>query len=204
MFVVPRRRLAESARYLASHYARLRCWAFPEAERKAFDQVVVTGTRKGEVQYDQHSAVRLQEYIQGNVDKLTRQRYPVYNARATAGGEVLFAARTIDPVAAAAESRRSGLWISASVTDALWPAGDGRTRPLMPLRPGHLAMLVAAGFLDNLQLEAEGSRILVKGRTSKEMVLVETTPEKEVYRERLRTTVVALDLDIGEITDIAA
>ena len=74
----------------------------------------------------------------------------------------------------------------------------------MPLRRGHLAMLVAAGFLDNLQLEANGSRILVKGRTSKEMLLVETTPEKEVYRERLRTTVVALDLDIGEITDIAA
>ena len=37
-----------------------------------------------------------------------------------------------------------------------------------------------------------------------EMLLVETTPEKEVYRERLRTTVVALDLDLGEITDIAA
>ena len=36
------------------------------------------------------------------------------------------------------------------------------------------------------------------------MLLVETTPEKEVYRERLRTTVVALDLDIGEISDIAA
>ena len=74
----------------------------------------------------------------------------------------------------------------------------------MPLRRGHLAMLVAAGFLDNLQLEADGRRILVKGRTSKEMVLVETTPEKDTYRERLRTTVVALDLDIGEINDIAA
>ena len=57
-------------------------------------------------------------------------------------------------------SRRSGLWVSATVTDALWPAEDGRTRPLMPLRRGHLAMLVAAGFLDNLQLEADGSRIL--------------------------------------------
>ena len=43
-----------------------------------------------------------------------------------------------------------------------------------------------------------------KGRTSKEMLLVETTREKEVYRERLHTTVVALDLDLGEITDIAA
>jgi len=65
-------------------------------------------------------------------------------------------------------------------------------------------MLVAAGFLDNLQLEGDGNRILVKGRTSKEMLLVETTREKEVYRERLRTTVVALDLDRGEISDIAA
>ena len=204
VFVVPRRRLAGSANYLASHYARLRCWAFPDPEREAFDQVVVAGTRKAEVQYDQYSAVRLQECMEGNVEELSWQRYPVYNARASAGGEVLFATRTIDPVAAAAESRRSGLWVSATVTDALWPAEDGRTRPLMPLRRGHLAMLVAAGFLDNLQLEADGSRILVKGRTSKEMLLVETTPEKEVYRERLRTTVVALDLDIGEITDIAA
>ena len=204
VFVVPRLRLAESARYLASHYARLRCWTFPEPEREAFDQVVVTGTRKAEVQYDQHAAVRLQECIEGNLEELTRQRYPSYNAPATAGGEVLFATRTVDPVAAAAEARRSGLWVSAAVTDALWPAEDQLTRPLMPLRRGHLAMLVAAGFLDNLQLEADGRRILVKGRTSKEMVLVETTPEKETYRERLHTTVVALDLDIGEINNIAA
>ena len=55
-----------------------------------------------------------------------------------------------------------------------------------------MAMLVAAGFLDNLVLEADGRRILVKGRTTKEMVLAEETENTEVYRERLRTTVVAL------------
>ena len=65
-------------------------------------------------------------------------------------------------------------------------------------------MLVAAGFLNNLVLEAGGRRLLVKGRTSKEMELVEDSPEKEVHREKLITTVVALDLDGGEITDIAA
>ena len=204
VFVVPRRRLAVSANYLASHYARLRVWAFPEPERETFDQVVVTGIRKAEVQHDQYAAVQLREAIEGNLEQLSPQRYPAYYAPATVGGEVLFATRTIDPVAAAAESRRSGLWASAQVTDALWPAEDARTRPLMPLRRGHLAMLVAAGFLDNLQLESEGTRILVKGRTSKEMLLVETTPEKETYRERLRTTVVALDLDRGEIFEIAA
>ena len=74
----------------------------------------------------------------------------------------------------------------------------------MPLRRGHMAMLVAAGFLDNLVLEADGRLILVKGRTSKEMVMVEDAPEKEVHRERLVTTVGALDLEDGEIEDIEA
>ena len=83
---------------------------------------------------------------------------------------------------AAAEARRSGLWTSTEITDTLWPARDTRTRPLMPLRRGHMAMLVAAGFLDNLCLEAEDRRILVKGRTSKEMVMVEDSPEKEARK----------------------
>ena len=110
----------------------------------------------------------------------------------------------MDPLAAVAEARKAGLWASREVRDSLWPAQDQHTRPLMPLRRGHMAMLVAAGFLDNLALEAEGRRILVKGRTTKEMVLAEETENTEVYRERLRTTVVALDLDDGTITDIAA
>ena len=110
----------------------------------------------------------------------------------------------MDPVAAAREARSSGLWASTSVTDSLWPAGDNRTRPLMPLRRGHIAMLVAAGFLDNLVLESDGRRILVKDAPPKETVLVEDTPQKEVYRERMTTTVTALDLEDGEVTDIAA
>ena len=75
VFVVPRRRPAVSANYLASHYARLRCWAFPEPEREAFDQLVVTGTRKAEVQYHRYSAMRPQESMAGNVEELTKQRY---------------------------------------------------------------------------------------------------------------------------------
>ena len=110
----------------------------------------------------------------------------------------------MDPIAAVSEARKSGLWVSKEVRDSLWPATDRRTRPLMPLRRGHLAMLVAAGFLDNLVMEAGGQRVLVKGRTTKEMVLVEETEDTEVYRERLKTTVVSLDLDDGAITDIQA
>ena len=66
-------------------------------------------------------------------------------------------------MAAATKARRSGLWASVEITDSLWPGLVRRTKPLMPLRREHMAMLVAAGFLDNLCLEADGRRILVKG-----------------------------------------
>jgi hypothetical protein len=71
-------------------------------------------------------------------------------------------------------------------------------RPLMPLRRGHLAVLIAAGFLNNILPEAAGRRVLVKGLTYKESVPVESDdPEVEIEREVLRTSVVALDLRTG-------
>ncbi len=204
VFIVPRQRLAVSARFLSTHYTRVRCWAFPDPDREVFDQVVVMAIRRPEPSPDGYTEAQIREWSEGEPDTLRLSQYPVFTPPVTAAGDILFTRRTVDPVDAAVEARRSGLWSNPQITDALWPANEDRTRPLMPLRRGHMAMLVAAGFLDNLQLEADGQRILVKGRTSKEMVLVEDTPEKEVYRERLKTTVVALSLDDGDITDIAA
>ena len=204
VFIVPRQRLAVSARYLSTHYGRMRCWAFPNPEREVFDQVVLFGYRKTDPVPEAHAEKRVLEWAYGEPEILRSYPYPEFSPPTTPSGDILFATRTVDPVAAADEARRTGLWASTEITDTLWPARDNRTRPLMPLRRGHMAMLVAAGFLDNLTLEADGRRILVKGRTSKTMKLVEDSPQKEVHRERLKTTVVALDLDDGEITDITA
>ena len=204
VFIVPRLRLAVSARYLSTHYGRMQCWAFPDPERQVFDQVVLFGYRKKDPVPDAVAESRVLEWAVGEPEPLRSHTYTEFSPATTPSGDILFATRTVDPVAAAAEARRSGLWTNTDITDTLWPAGDSRTRPLMPLRRGHIAMLVAAGFLNNLALEAEGRRMLVKGRTAKEMELVEDSPEKEVHRERLNTTVVALDLDSGEIADIAA
>ena len=204
VFIVPRQRLAVSARYLSTHYGRMRCWAFPVPEREVFDQVALMGYRKADPVPDAAAEGMVMEWSLGEPEPLRSYPYPEYTPATMQSGDILFATRTVDPVAAAAEARRSGLWTSTEITDSLWPTKDNRTRPLMPLRRGHMAMLVAAGFLDNLVLESEGGRILVKGRTGKEMVMVEDSPEKEVYRERLVTTVVSLDLGDGEIVEIAA
>ena len=204
VFIVPRQRLAVSARYLSTHYGRMRCWAFPDPERQVFDQVVLFGFRKTDPVPDATAESMVLEWAVGEPEPLRSHAYTEFTPATTTKGDILFTTRTVDPVAAAAEARRSGLWASTEITDTLWPASDSRTRPLMPLRRGHMAMLVAAGFLNNLVLEADDRRILVKGRTSKDMVLVEDAPEKEVHREKLTTTVVALDLDDGQIEDIAA
>ena len=204
VFIVPRQRLAVSARYLASHYRDLRCWEFPHPEREAFDQVALMGYRKGEPSPDARAEGQVRAWVEGEPEELYHGAYRVYDPPGAVGGDILFATRTVDPLAAVAEARKNGLWASPDVTDTLWPVGDQRTRPLMPLRRGHLAMLVAAGFLDNLELEADGRRVLVKGRTGKEKVLAEETENTEVYREKLKTTVVALDLVSGDITDISA
>ena len=204
VFIVPRQRLAVSARYLSTHYGRMQCWAFPDPERQVFDQVVLFGFRKTDPVPDALAESRVLECAVGEPEPLRSHAYTEFTPSTTPVGDILFTTRTVDPVAAAAEARRSGLWASTEITDTLWPASDNRTRPLMPLKRGHMAMLVAAGFLNNLVLEADDRRILVKGRTSKEMVMVEDAPEKEVHREKLNTTVVALDLDDGQIEDIAA
>ena len=166
VFIVPRQRLAVSARYLSTHYGRMRCWAFPDPERQVFDQVVLMAYRKADPVPDAHGESMVLEWAVGEPEPMRPEQYPPFTPKTTPSGDILFTTRTVDPVAAAAEARRSGLWTSTEITDTLWPARDTRTRPLMPLRRGHMAMLVAAGFLDNLCLEAEGRRILVKGRTS--------------------------------------
>lgn len=165
MFIVPRQRLAVSARYLSSHYWDLRCWAFPSPEREVFDQVVLMGRRRAEPHQDDYAEQQVREWSWGEPDTLTSNDYACFSPPLVTPGDILFTTRTVDPIAAVAEARKTGLWTSKEVRDSLWPALDSRTRPLMPLRRGHLAMLVAAGFLDNLVLEADGQRVLVKGRT---------------------------------------
>jgi hypothetical protein len=70
----------------------------------------------------------------------------------------------------------------------------------MPLRKGHLALLIAAGLLNNVVLNHDGQRVLVKGRTYKEVVPIESADEAvEIEREVLRTSLMAVDLNTGAL-----
>lgn len=69
-------------------------------------------------------------------------------------------------------------------------------RPLVLPRPGHRAMLLAAGVIDGADV---GGKV-VKGYSQKKMVEVEhADPEKVVDRERVVSTLVTLDPATGEL-----
>ena len=115
-------------------------------------------------------------------------------------GEILFASLFFDATQAAGESRRRGVWAQPHLVDQLWPPDERPVRPLMPLRKGHLALLIAAGLLNNVVLQKGARRVLVKGRTRKELVPVESDDEAtEIEREVLRTSVQVLNLDSGQL-----
>src|SRR5207302_10697679 len=101
------------------------------------------------------------------------------------------------------DARRRGVWKQPAFAEQLWPPCEQTVRPLMPLRRGHLALLIAAGLLNNVVLRQGDRRMLVKGRTRKELVRVESDDEAtDVQVEVLRTSVAVLDLDSGAVEPV--
>jgi len=201
VFLIPQRRLAVSARHLASHYSSFAAYRFPDPDFAAFHQIVLFAVRKIQAAHDGTSQAQLETWSDGALPPLpdTPASAPV-RVPSLPAGEILFGSLFFEASQAAAEAQRRGIWVQPQLAEQLWPSEERPIRPLMPLRRGHLALLIAAGFLNNVLLVQDDQRILVKGRTHKELVSVETDDEDiEVEREVLRTSVVTLDLATGAL-----
>ena len=86
VFIVPRQRLAVSARYLSTHYGRMRCWAFPDPEREVFDQIVLMGYRKADPVPDAHAEGMALEWAVGEPEPLRSHPYTDYSPETTPSG----------------------------------------------------------------------------------------------------------------------
>jgi len=201
LFLIPQARLAVSARYLAAHYTGFHAFRFPDAEFAAFRQMVLLATKRAQPALDLAMQALLETWSSVDLPPLPDEpeESPI-SVPALARGEILFAPLAFDPTLAAQEARRRGVWTQPALVEQLWPPDEHPVRPLMPLRRGHLALLVAAGLLNDVVLNQDGRRVLVKGRTRKELVPVESDDaDTEIQREVLRTSVVVLDLGTGAI-----
>lgn len=191
VFIPPRKILKIEAfrEFMQRNYVEIRAYAFPSPELEAFDQVVVLARRgSGSYCYSDVSAF-------DDVDALpsleTAEPYeirlPVVTARVALVGR---APESYEP------TWDEGAWLAQQ-----WEAhtGEGAAHNLAPLvapRPGHQAMLLAAGALNGLELTSEGSQLLVKGGSRKVTAVIEGEGET-IHREKIASYLSVLNLSTG-------
>jgi superfamily II DNA or RNA helicase len=212
IYIVPQYRVdARMAGFLTTAYDAVKVYRFPDEEYADFRQVVIFGLAKQDPGRDDKALLALIQACRGELPILPEtwldeERYTLPSVVETnpspgSSHRFYFRGNEINPQEALAEASAVGAWKTSEWQAWLSPGqGLAAFHPLMPLKKGHLAMLIAAGLMQNLRLESSDGKesLLVKGRTYKVQEEVESDDEnEEVLRDRFVTEIVALDLKAG-------
>jgi superfamily II DNA or RNA helicase/predicted RNA methylase len=207
VFLVPQARVdARMANVLTSACHTLTVAQFPDADYKAFKQIVIFGVMKEKMSKDHEAATTLFEQCRGELEPLVAQYTPLYNLPTERSGKFFFRGDQLVPEDLIREADEYGAFTTARWNELTEIAeSDLRFRPVVPFKRGHLASMIAAGLLKNLRLEKGGRQLLVKGRTRKIQTVVHiedsTTvgaPPKLTVRDQFVTEIVILDLHTGK------
>ncbi len=190
VYVVPEKYLSEYEATLTAHFEELAVYRFPGEHYDAFKQVVVFGVKR------RHTAApgRLPPVE----NELTQECCHYVVPESKSPPQLYLTGQ--DPVALVEEARTRGCWERA--WDLLTPPDPRAFQPLMPLRKGHVAQIIASGLLNNIEIKVNGRRLLLRGHVSKDVVAYSERDDKgikHVERDVIKTEVTALDLDTGEL-----
>ena len=208
VYIISHHRLIpRTARYLAWWYSNIRVMRFPDADYEAFKQIVVLGIKKNRYCADDEREEKLKRITMIPAEEmavLEEDSSPQYHLPST-NGRFWFRSSQLDPEECCEEIREFGLWKDKEIQEILFPSSNSTFQPLMPLRKGHLAMLIGAGLMDNLEVSKGQQRFLIKGRTEKKVRRTEVEEDgKRIVTETdyIVTNISALDLVNGDIFTI--
>ena len=208
VYLIPDRRLTSKiANLLAYHFERIQVFRFPGEAYSPYQQIVLFAVRKATPFRDDEvlrtlRSIGARTITPPDLPEHVEPAYSVPTSRRVAN--LLFQSLSVDPQDLVQEMEKHGL--TEVIFRRLHPeAAAYRMRPIMPLRRGHLALVLASGHLNNELVEdpMTGDRLLVKGRTEKDTVRQEdqeadggkTITERDV----LKIIITALDLRSGEL-----
>lgn len=205
VFVVPQKRITTRiARVLSAYFEDLKVRRFPADEFKAFGQIVIAGLKKTRAEIDGEVLASLTQIQSMDLPEIHRKEFS-FTVPAV-GRDFFIRSSEFGPDELAEELKESSLWKEPALGLL---EKDGQTRPasqsLMPPRKAHLAMLIAAGLINNQTLEVNGKRLLIKGTSKKVIDRFEEETEKGIKiteRERIVTQINAFDLKTGEYLQI--
>lgn len=215
VYIVPHHLLRDLdvASHLAGYYESIRVYRYPETE---FHQVIVMAYKRLKFKMPSNEDVQaIQSSAEVEPPMLVEVAEPFYSLlpaydKSSSGQSIRFTRMDWQPEEIVDATQKRGVMRSKEWLDLLNPSrslGEFK-QPVMPLKKGHIAMLMASGMMGTLRLNDEdGKPMLVKGRVVKVTEKVEeTTDEKgkttsEIFRDRFISTVAVLRQSGIEIID---
>ncbi|MDY6839631.1 MAG: DUF6094 domain-containing protein [Thermodesulfobacteriota bacterium] len=173
VYLIPQNRLdGHIARMLSYRFEKLSVFRFPEAEYRAFKQLAILGMLKKRPDKDDSISEYLKQcgQLQAVVPYLSEDPPHVYEVPlAPSKGIFIFTSKVINPEELAKEIEQHGVF--SQVEEMTTPLRMAeRIKPVMPLRYGHLAQILAGGFMNGIVWDKKKRNpLLVKGLTKKEL-----------------------------------
>lgn len=201
------------ASHLAGYYEHLTAYRYPGTE---FNQVIVLAVKRQKFKVPSAEEARqVQAWADAEPPMLEAVTEPMYELlpasdKGASGQPIRFTRMDWQPEEVVDATQKRGVMASKEWLDLINPSralGEFK-QPVMPLKKGHIAMLMASGMMGTLRLNDEdGQPMLVKGRVVKVTEKVEEKVGKdgkttaEVFRDRFVSTVAILRQSGIEIID---
>ena len=188
VYLIPQGRLDKAiAKVIAYRFKDVRVFRFPENEYKSFKQIVLFGVLKKRAEEEDELAQYLTDvgHLKAIVPYLDRSECRYIVPPSPSVKNFIFRTTRIDPAELEIEIRSYGL--SEKINRLVKPLTlSERIKPIMPLRQGHLAQLLACGMMNGVVFDRDGRNpLVVKGITRKE---VETRTEYEEGKQKIIET----------------
>ncbi len=219
-YIIPQKilEMIEVARLLAGHYEAITVYRFPDSLYEKFKQVVVLAYKRKVFHAPTDKEVlSLQNLATTELESIETAIEPVYEllpapSRGANGKPIVFKRTDWEPDEVVEATIEAGVQKTSEWLDLIHPMRGlaQLSQPVMPLKKGHIAMLMASGMMGTVRLTDEaGKPMLIKGRVIKVVEKTEQPDSKEAdtvvetYKDRFVTTVAVLKQDgIQVIQDV--
>ena len=208
-YIIPQKILGmiEVARLLAGHYEAITVYQFPDGLYEKFKQVVVLAYKRKLFQPPTDKEVlSLQGLATSELEPIPAIEEPIYELlpaplRGVNGKPIVFKRTDWEPEEVVEATLDAGVHKTSEWLDLIHPTRGlaQLSQPVMPLKKGHIAMLMASGMMGTVRLtDEEGKPMLIKGRVIKVVEKTELPDSKdsntvvETYKDKFVTTVAVL------------
>jgi len=200
VYLIPQKRLdGHISRMLSYRFEQIGIFRFPKEEYQAFKQLVIFGVLKKTPDRDD----RVTEYLKNCgqmkavVPFLPDNPSHVYTVPVSPSNSTFwFTSKEIDPVELSDEIKTHGVfpWFKEITTPLRMVE---KIQPIMPLRHGHLALIIACGLMNGIVYDKDNRNpMLVKGITKKEVkhsVEIDGKSEKHIETDQIRIVIHAFN-----------